>query len=114
MNQEIDIIEMIKSRRYFKLALRELLPSKVRMDLKQRSRYLLIDPDKEQEEQEEVQYEMEFETILDKIEYELNQEDVFLTDGFYSSDEQNDSGDECKKLHELSKSVSSSSEYTSA
>ena len=34
MNQEIDIIEMIKSRRYFKLALRELLPSKVRMDLK--------------------------------------------------------------------------------
>ena len=34
MNQEIDIIEMIKSRRYFKLALRELLPNKVRMDLK--------------------------------------------------------------------------------
>ena len=113
MNQEIDIIEMIKSRRYFKLALRELLPSKVRMDLKQRSRYLLIDPDKEQEDQEEVQYEMEFETILDKIEYELNQEDVFLTDGFYSSGEENDI-DECKKLHEHSKSVSSSSEYQSA
>ena len=57
---------------------------------------------------------MEFETILDKIEYELNQEDVFLTDGFYSSDEENDKSDECKKLHELSKSVSSSSEYQSA
>ena len=45
---------------------------------------------------------MEFGTILDKIEYELNQEDVFLTDGFYSSDE-GEENDECKKLHELSK-----------
>ena len=37
---------------------------------------------------------MEFQTILDKIEYELNQEDVFLTDGFYSSDEE-EGKDEC-------------------
>ena len=39
---------------------------------------------------------MEFQTILDKIEYELNQEDVFLTDGFYSSDEEKEKEkDEC-------------------
>ena len=30
---------------------------------------------------------MQFETVLDKIEYELNQEDINLTDGFYSSGE---------------------------
>ena len=28
---------------------------------------------------------MQFETVIDKIEYELNQGDVNLTDGFYSS-----------------------------
>ena len=30
---------------------------------------------------------MQFDSVLDKYEYELNQEDVFLTDGFYSSEE---------------------------
>ena len=45
MNKEIDIIEMVKSRRYFKMALRYLLPAKVRMDLKERSRYISVDPD---------------------------------------------------------------------
>ena len=33
---------------------------------------------------------MEFDTILDKIEYELNQEDINLTDGFYSEDDDKD------------------------
>ena len=58
---------------------------------------------------------MEFQTILDKIEYELNQEDVFLTDGFYSSDEE-EGKDECQKLHEISAGShdSSSSEIQSA
>ena len=88
MNEEIDIIEMIKTRRYLKLALRELLPHKVRMDLKQRSRYLLIDPDKGPQGPDDEVQEMEFESILEKYEYELNQEDVFLTDGFYSSEEE--------------------------
>ena len=45
LNQEIDIIELIKSRRYFKMALRHLLPPKVRMELKERSRYISVDPD---------------------------------------------------------------------
>ena len=34
MNQEIDIIELIKTVRYVKMALRHLLPGDVRMDLK--------------------------------------------------------------------------------
>ena len=45
MDKEIDIIEIIKSRRFFKMAMRKLLSDKDRMDLKERSRYILIDPD---------------------------------------------------------------------
>ena len=36
----------------------------------------------------------EFDTALDKIEYELNQEDLNLTDGFYSSGEDDDDNDD--------------------
>ena len=45
MDKEIDIIEMIKSRRFFKMAIRKLLSHKDRLDLKERSRYIMIDPD---------------------------------------------------------------------
>ena len=31
-----------------------------------------------------------FDTVMDKIEYELNQNDINLTDGFYSSDEESE------------------------
>ena len=47
MEKEIDIIEMIKSRRFFKLAIRKLLSRKDRMDLKEQSLYISIDPDSE-------------------------------------------------------------------
>ena len=53
---------------------------------------MLIDPDKGfkgPEHQENI--EMEFESALDMYEYELNKEDVFLTDGFYSSVEDDQS-----------------------
>ena len=49
MDKEIDIIEMIKSRRFFKMALRKLLSDKERMDLKDRSRYIMIDPDSDED-----------------------------------------------------------------
>ena len=45
MDDEIDIIEMIKSRRFFKNAFRELMTSEKRMKLKEKSRYIMIDPD---------------------------------------------------------------------
>ena len=48
MNKEIDIIELIKSRRFLKIAIKKLLSDQFRMKLKQRSRYECIDPDKEQ------------------------------------------------------------------
>ena len=45
MDDEIDIIEMIKSRRFFKTAFRQLIPSEERMRLKEKSRYIMIDPE---------------------------------------------------------------------
>ena len=110
MNQEIDIIEMIKTRRYLKLCLRELLPQKVRMDLKQRSRYLLIDPDQGPKGPDDEVQEMLFDSVLDKYEYELNQEDVFLTDGFYSSEEDDKKETWLEKHSDLPKEFQSSSE----
>ena len=44
MHKEIDIIEIIKTRRYFGMALRKLLTSKQRMKLKEKSRYHCVDP----------------------------------------------------------------------
>ena len=46
MDDEIDIIEMIKSRRYFNLALKKLLSTTERVKLKEQSRYLCIDPER--------------------------------------------------------------------
>ena len=44
--KEINIIEIVKSRRFFKKALKLLLSKKKRMELKERSRYISIDPKK--------------------------------------------------------------------
>ena len=44
MSQETDIIDMIKSIRFFKLALKKLLSKEERMKLKERGRYRFIDP----------------------------------------------------------------------
>ena len=68
LDEEIDIIEMIKSRRYFKMALRHLLPERLRMDLKQRSRYIMIDPEKEEKEANK----QVVDSIIDQVEYKLN------------------------------------------
>ena len=45
MSKETDIVEMIKTRRYFNLALRKLLSAPERMKLKEKSRYFCIDPE---------------------------------------------------------------------
>ena len=44
LDKEINIIEIVKSWRYFESALRFLLPEKKRLDFKERSRYIAIDP----------------------------------------------------------------------
>ena len=45
LDREINIIEIVKSWRYFDNALRYLLPEGKRMDLKERARYIAIKPD---------------------------------------------------------------------
>ena len=45
MTQETDIIDMIKSIRFFKLALKKLLSREERMSLKEKGRYRFMDPD---------------------------------------------------------------------
>lgn len=45
MEQETDIIELMKTLRFVKMAFRHLIPANLRMDFKERSRYLCIDPD---------------------------------------------------------------------
>ena len=46
MDREIDIIELIKSRRFIKIALKHLLTKEKRIELKERSRYLCINPER--------------------------------------------------------------------
>ena len=74
------------------MALRHLLPAKVRMNLKERSRYISVDPDTPAEAKTgDNIMEMQFENALDMYEFELNNaadEEGELTDGFYSSEEQ--------------------------
>ena len=45
LDKEVNIIEIVKSWRYFESAIRFLLTERKRLDLKERSRYLTVDPD---------------------------------------------------------------------
>ena len=98
MDDEIDIIEMIKSRRYFKEALRKLMSAEKRMKLKEKSRYIMIDPDSDDADSAQEKKRKRFNNVLDLYEEELNQDPGNLTDGFYSSsgaeDEQNQNNQE--------------------
>jgi len=69
MQKETNIIEIVKSRRYFNAALRFLLTKKQRMKLKERGRYTVVNPDLQQER------------VTEK-----GDEAGEYTDGFYSSD----------------------------
>ena len=50
MNHEINIVELLKSRRYFKMAFHKLLSQTQRLQLKKASRYICIDPDSPEED----------------------------------------------------------------
>ena len=45
MNEEIDIISLIKSRRYIFAALQELIPAERVRELKKKSAFVMVDPD---------------------------------------------------------------------
>ena len=53
MQRETNILEIIKSRRYFNAAIRFLLTKKQRMKLKERGRYTVINPDYTNEREKE-------------------------------------------------------------
>ena len=68
------------------MAFRHLLPPKVRMELKKRSRYISVDPDATEAKIGEDLMEINFAHALDYHEYDLNREadeNRELTDGFY-------------------------------
>ena len=70
----------MKTLRFIKMAFRHLIPGKLRMELKERSRYLCIDPDAVMEEK--------LSTMGKSNKSEQQQEesdDPNLTDGFFSS-----------------------------
>lgn len=55
LEKEVNIIEIIKSRRYFESALKYLLPKEKRFYFKERSRYQTVDPDSDTDEAVEEQ-----------------------------------------------------------
>lgn len=70
MQRETNIIEIVKSRRYFNAALRFLLTKKQRMRIKERGRYTVINPDGGGE----------------RVRVQKGDEENEYTDGFYTSD----------------------------
>ena len=58
LEKEVEIFTMIKSRRYFHLALRYLLPKQVRLDLKKASQFIVINPDRVSEKPKGAEPEM--------------------------------------------------------
>ena len=86
LNKEINIIEMVKSWRYFERAIRFLLPLKQRLDFKERSRYIAIDPDQDEEKEQQQSFRM-----MAKRSASIRRQD--FSDGFFSSqDEESDKG----------------------
>lgn len=51
LDKEVNIIEIVKSWRYFDSAFRFLLDERKRLDLKERTRYLTVDPDPDEEKE---------------------------------------------------------------
>ena len=50
LDKEINIIEIVKSWRYFELAVKSLLKERERIDFKEKSRYIAINPDPDDEQ----------------------------------------------------------------
>ena len=50
LEKEMNIIELVKSRRYFAKALKTLLPKSKRIELREQTRYILVDPSAEEPE----------------------------------------------------------------
>jgi len=77
MVTETNIIEIIKSRRYFAKAFKALLTKRQRLQMKEKSRYLYIDPDKK---------ESPLARTFTLRSGDADPEVADYTDGFYSSE----------------------------
>ena len=81
LDKEINIIEIIKGWRYFYSALNTLIPDeKKRFDLKERTRYIHIDPDKHEEKSD-----TKISAIRDKLKKSKSIRRLNFSDGFFSS-----------------------------
>ena len=78
LDQEINIIEIVKSWRYFEQALRYLLPQRKRLDFKETTRYITIDPELNEEEKRRKEF-----VQLAKRSASLRRAE--FSDGFFSS-----------------------------
>ena len=83
--EEINIIEIIKSRRFFQKALKVLLTKKKRYELKERSRYISINPDKKVDIDKEGKQKLQRQKTIDENLYNASAS-LNYTDGFFSSD----------------------------
>ena len=87
LDKEINIIEMVKAWRYFDRAIRFLLPLQKRLDFKERSRYLAVDPDPDEVKEEQQSFRM-----MAKRAASIRRQN--FSDGFFSShDDESDKGD---------------------
>ena len=80
LDKEINIIEIVKSWRYFENAFKFLLPEGKRIDLKERARYLVINPDPDQAAENKKAFNM-----MMKRTQSIRRHN--MSDGFFSSEE---------------------------
>ena len=81
LDKEINIIEMVKSWRYFERSIRYLIPEKQRLDFKERSRYIAVDPDPDEAKEEKKSFAMMAKRTMSIRRHNFS-------DGFFSSEDE--------------------------
>ena len=96
MEVEIDVVEWIKNRRFINIALKKLLTKKERMEIKERVRYIMIDPDSieyETDGQADRKLARLFTHVTNEAKINSKDNEVTaadLTDGFYTSSDESE------------------------
>ena len=81
LDKEINIIEMVKSWRYFEQAIKYLLPEKQRLDFKERARYMTINPDPDKAKEQSKSFAMMAKRTMSIRRHNFS-------DGFFSSEDE--------------------------
>ena len=90
LDKEINIVEIVKSWRYFEQAIRYLLPERQRLDFKERSRYISIDPDPDEKKEEKKSFAMMAKRMASIRRHNFS-------DGFFSSQDEDAAKEDDKK-----------------